>query len=61
MYTVESLELALRGLYHFGIVEGDDQQTDDATEMDVLLEELDFEGLLQTVPHNAQARFCCMT
>ena len=42
MYTVESLELALRGLYHFGIVDGNDQQTDDATEMDVLLEELDF-------------------
>ncbi len=61
MYTVESLELALRGLYHFGIVDGDEQQTDDATEMDVLLEELDFEALLQTVRHNAQTPFCFMT
>ena len=33
MYTVESLELALRGLYQFGIVEGNDQQklADDTT------------------------------
>ena len=61
MYTVESLELALRGLYHFGIVDGNDQQTDDATEMDVLLEELDFDALLQTVRHNAQTPFCFMT
>lgn len=63
MYTVESLELALRGLYHFGIVEGDGQQAlaDETTEMDALLEELDFDALLQTVRHNAQTPFCYMT
>lgn len=61
MYTVESLELALRGLYHFGIVDENERQTDAATEMDALLDELDFDALLQTVRHNAQTPFCFMT
>ena len=56
MYSVESLEYAIRDLYHFGTGE-DGCMPEAAAEVKEMLEDLDFEALLQTVRHKAQHLF----
>ncbi|MDE7244216.1 MAG: hypothetical protein K2O18_09610 [Oscillospiraceae bacterium] len=59
MYSVESLEYAVRDLYHCGT--GENGCTPEAAEeVSEMLEDLDFEALLQTVRHNAQHPFVYM-
>ena len=56
MYSVESLESAVRDLYQYGF--GEDGYTPEAAaEVKEMLEDIEFEALLQAVRHNAQHPF----
>lgn len=56
MYSVQSLESAIRDLYHYGTDENG-CTPEAAAEVKEMLENIDFEALLQTVRHNAQMPF----
>ena len=59
MYSVESLEYAVRDLYHCGT--GENGCTPEAAEeIKEMLEDIDFEALLQVVRHKAQHPFVYM-
>lgn len=60
MYSEESLEYAIRDLYHCGT--GEDGCTPESVEaVKEMLEGIDFEALVQVVRHNAQTPFVYTT
>ena len=58
MYSVDSLEYAIRGLYRSGIGENSGLSADEVEE---LLDGIDFHALLQAVRHHAETVFAFAT
>ena len=58
MYSVDSLEYAIRGLYRSGIGENSGLSADEVEE---LLDGIDFYALLQAVRHHAETVFTFAT
>ena len=58
MYSMDSLEYAIRGLYRSGIGENSGLSAD---EVEVLLDGIDFHALLQAVRHHAETVFAFAT
>ena len=58
MYSMDSLEYAIRGLYRSGIGENSGLSADEVEE---LLDGIDFHALLQAVRHHAETVFAFAT